>query len=1206
MKPVPPATGRRLTLPRGGHSISKRMRIGAARWTVGLATLLVCASASAQYPVPRANRERTGRVTTPIPAQPPRPIWRSFVGGLLGAGSPAYIDAGGDGTTDLLLLAGGVINAKRPSDIETWAAGAFDLRLLVGTFDLDGDGVPEAVAIGEGGRLVVISATTGDVLFDESVVGGIGAGTRVRDLDGDGLLDLYVPGAGCGAFGNNDGVALSFSAGAANPVELWRLEPIVRDHDCGNYDVFVDLEGDGIPEIVALGHNHVYAFDSTSGEFRFDSDAIGLTPYGLALCSPVDVQGDGDEELVCFSNSSYQPAFNARRTFVLDYDTGRDVIELVWSADVADLVADRNAFVAESVSDFDSDGSPEVVHSFFDGASETWTTFIRDGASGAEIDSVDGGWVVGLVDLDEDGRKEILVSDEAGLEAFRFEGSLASLWRLEGLKATRVIDRSTLSVNPIRDRLAHSDTDDGPALVFQHESAPGEIDSLHLIRRSAVDPAELGRYDVPATVVVTRFAALDGSTDPDGVFVAATSESRLITFDAQLRPTNRIEDPKFPVLGARYGGDQFLASGLAAVPLAADADGDGTSELVLADARNRVSLVDARDASLTREPIRIWSVARAGFAAFFDDPTGPGLGTVLQTTEGVEARDSTGAALWSTDLLDSAAGDRFYRDLLPFPLAGGGDGILLYRLPEGSGVMEANVLSGTEGSPLWPDWVPIGFASGGTTTAAIADLDADGQGEIITSPGGPTLSAYDGSSGSLERTRDGPGLLLPVVVDIELDGSPEVLETGYQTMSAVDASFTELWRIPGETQLRNYGALARCPGATWLTGLTVGPTLRAYDLEDGSLLREVVLAGGDVFDDLGGAVAAGRVPGFVRAVTVAPSALDPDDEIVLVGSSDGHLYALGACELDLRWSVAMGGGVNTAVPADTDGDGEPEIIVAVADGYVHALGIPRVDPPGLVLDTDPPSGIVDQDVDEIETFDTLYAVWDGTEGTVFEVSVVTSDLAPVTDGFVPVGASTDATLGRLDLRVGVRYIVAVRARDGDEVSPESVSDGVVVVDRTGPQIEITADPDSIRGGSGAESVLTVHASDRRGLAHVSVEVHTPDGSMLEILLDGDTSGPTFDWSSGWDALDENGDSLPTGIYEAVATAIDVAGAEASATATVEVLEETDSRTWFARGNGCACRSAGGGSEASGDSFLALAAIAALASTFSRRRTCKRV
>jgi MYXO-CTERM domain-containing protein len=242
----------------------------------------------------------------------------------------------------------------------------------------------------------------------------------------------------------------------------------------------------------------------------------------------------------------------------------------------------------------------------------------------------------------------------------------------------------------------------------------------------------------------------------------------------------------------------------------------------------------------------------------------------------------------------------------------------------------------------------------------------------------------------------------------------------------------------------------------------------------------------------------------------------------------------------------------------------------------------------LVIDTDPPNGILDRDIDEIETFDTLYAAWEGTAGTIYEVSIVTSDLAPVTDGFVWVGAGTEATLGGLDLRVGVRYIVAVRAREGDEVSPESVSDGVVVVDRAAPIIEITAVPDWIRQGTGDESLLSVYATDRRGLDHVSVEIRTADGSTVEVLLDEEVSGAEYDWSAGWDARDPSGAALPTGSYSAFARAIGEGGAETTAWVWIEVRERSSgSGAWMARGDGCSCRSASAGSAGTG---LALGAL----------------
>jgi len=1166
-----------------------------------MAAVVASPPAAAQYTLPRGNRERTGRVATPVATgEAPSRLWRYFTGGIQDAGSPLYLDAGEDGTTDLLLLAGGLLEAKQPNNIMSWAASTVDLRTLVGIRDLDGDGSLEAVVTGGGGRLVVVSAVTGEVRFDDSLVPAIGLGVRLLDLDGDGLDDVYFPTAACGAGGTDEAVALSFAAGTDRPTELWRLEAIERDYYCGHHHVFADLEGDGAPEVVALGMRQGYAFDASTGSFRFGSDDIGRVPYGLALCSPVDVQADGDEELVCFSDRSYPPPSNARRVFTLDLDTERQVLVLLWTADVADLVSDRNAFVAESVADLDWDGLPEVVHSFYDGAAGMWTTFVREGRTGEVLASWPGGRIAGLVDLDADGGNEILVSTDSRMEALHYgQQRLESLWQLDGVTVTRVPDRADLSSRGLVDRPAVLDTELGPALILQPFGAGVDITSYLAVRLSAVDAEEVARYDAPAGAVFTGLFPLDDSPDPSATLVAATSESRLITLDSMLRATNRVDDPEFPVLGVRHGGLPRLATGLSAFPLSADANGDGAAELILGDSRGDLSMVDARGASMTVEPTPIWSVPRAGYAAFFD-AGGSGLAAVAQTGAQLRAFDARGEVLWDAELPGADQDDLFPQDPLPFPVTGGRDAIFINRQRAGTSLIEGLAISGTNGLPLWSDWVPLGFASDPPRSATWADLDSDGVGMLITSPAGGTLAAYDVDDGSVIRSRTGFVLNMPAIVDLDADGRPEVLGTAQTTLSAADSSFEDLWTIEDEAQLANYGAVANCPSPVWVTGMSTGPELRTYDLDTGALRMRATLAGGSRFDNLGAAQLAGTQPGSLHAVTVAPSA-DGTSEVALVGSSDGYLYALDACNLEIQWSVALGATVMQAVPADPEGSGRPVIVTTVGDGYVYGLGIPEIPPPGVVLDVDPPSGISDRDVDEIDTLDTLYGVWEGVAGVEYEVSVVTSDLAPVTSGFLPVGARTEATVDGLDLRLGVTYLFAVRAHEGARTSPESLSDGVVVVDRTPPELAVTAAPDRLAAGTDDASQLSIRASDRRGLALVSAEVRAPGGATIEILVDAAPTNSTFEWTEPWDALLDSGHALEPGSYLVVARALDNAGLESTASAHITVVEG-DVHWSRVRGGGCTCDVPEESRPNDRAAFVLLAAVALLA----RRRRVRGV
>ncbi len=171
----------------------------------------------------------------------------------------------------------------------------------------------------------------------------------------------------------------------------------------------------------------------------------------------------------------------------------------------------------------------------------------------------------------------------------------------------------------------------------------------------------------------------------------------------------------------------------------------------------------------------------------------------------------------------------------------------------------------------------------------------------------------------------------------------------------------------------------------------------------------------------------------------------------MVGSADGWLYAVDPCAGTLDFAVPFGAPVGAVAIADTDGDGNDELLVSVADGYLYGLKNAPLRGPGIVRDLDPATASGD-DVDEVTTRDTLSASWDPVPGaTGYEVAIAKAD-----GGYVfyppwqPVDATSYTRTG-LALEDGVQYVFAVRALSADGRSPDILSDGVLV-HRIGPPV----------------------------------------------------------------------------------------------------------------------------------------------------------
>jgi len=279
------------------------------------------------------------------------------------------------------------------------------------------------------------------------------------------------------------------------------------------------------------------------------------------------------------------------------------------------------------------------------------------------------------------------------------------------------------------------------------------------------------------------------------------------------------------------------------------------------------------------------------------------------------------------------------------------------------GVGDLVALSGEDGSTLF-SWSSVGgclpFGSSGL---AIGDLDGDGEPSILfqSSCG---LASVD-RAGNLEWATPIPDsdywgeFWVPNLADLDADGQAEVMVG----RSVFDTDGTLLWRGEG-----SHG-----------NGISF-----AADLDQDGMME--VIAGGTVYESDGSVRWHQELEGFSG---VADLDLDGEPEVILVDvSGNVHAYSAGGVEL---WQTAFPMDTHGGPPtvADFDGDGYPEIGVAVSTAY-------RVlDRHGVVLwsqlSEDDSSGMTGSAVFDFEgdgAAEVVYAdehvlyIYDGATGTV--------------------------------------------------------------------------------------------------------------------------------------------------------------------------------------------------------------------------------
>jgi hypothetical protein len=151
--------------------------------------LLAPRTSDADWPQARHDARRTAQATGTADIVEPVAYWRRYIGGSLSPAALVVTDVDGDSASEFLLLIGGSAVAKGRSDGVVWRSPNLGLVAFIGVVDLDGVPGDELVARSED-RVYVLDVRDGSVRWAQPAgeIGTIG-GTRLGDVDGDGLPD---------------------------------------------------------------------------------------------------------------------------------------------------------------------------------------------------------------------------------------------------------------------------------------------------------------------------------------------------------------------------------------------------------------------------------------------------------------------------------------------------------------------------------------------------------------------------------------------------------------------------------------------------------------------------------------------------------------------------------------------------------------------------------------------------------------------------------------------------------------------------------------------------------------------------------------------------------------------------------------------------------------------------------------------------------
>jgi hypothetical protein len=1057
-------------------------------------TLPISGDAHADWPMNRHDRARTAATTGVSDLAKPVVAWRRYLGGALGADELVAEDVNKDGSVDLLLVSGGKLIAKRPNDAILWETPPLGLDAIRATADFNGDGILDIVASGSPGFVGIFSGRDGALQFrvDRATFGSTVGAVRVARLNGDALPDLYVADAACGSVGQTgEAAAYSFATGFGGGTDdgsrrLWRLEK-GRQYVCGINDVVADLNNDGKAEIVAFASTQMYLYDGATGARIGSGGAdpnggfpLGFSvPYGVLRTALADVDGDGDDDIVGFTNNGYAPNINSRRAFAVTYDPSRpqgSQLYVRWSRGVENLETDRHAFIDAGAADLDGDGRAEVTTTLVTPSGST--TLVLDGATGVVRASIAGQTLQGIVRLAPAERPTVLLRDGANLKGYRFDS-----WGAVPPPAFVIPFGSLLSAHDRTRALRSSASTVVLAPVLDASDRRG----LVLTRGTAVelwDPAAPANpkasYALPDGVTAIAAAPQTDVQNRGPGILLARSDGFLVVLDSGMRAINFGSSGEFQLPGVRTGGYYSGPSRLGTPPLAARF-GDRHADVVALDSRGVLLRLDASAATLVRAPRDVWQWAGARRPILLD-----------RNNDG--AFDAVLAQVGSNRLVERLADGVTERANVDVGLATGGFGgdIVPLAGPSGTFFTVPYTLTGTGESTLvafdsagvrWST-TPIVTAGTGRGDVAVDDFDGDGVEDAVLMMAAH-LRFYDGRNGALLTSGVPNYSALPITVRGRAGAVTHVAGASIYPAAGITlprpvAAPQSAWTIEGQEQFFGHlGAVVPCAsGLTYAGARFGGPTLTVVDVATGNVRYDLVVAGGRIFADEAAMRAARVLPGVLGNVSATPR-LFGEQPAFVVGSTDGYLYAVDACSATPRvlWALNLRAPVGEPIFADTDGDGAEEIVLMAADGFLYGIDTELFPAPAEVLDTDPGQGVLDRDVDETRGT-ALGARWTEVPGALgYQYAVFTAAGTPVSrnpddpaNPFLATGPEVKSITFSRGLVSGTRYVVAVRAIGPKGASSETLSNGTTFVldDAFVPGDPPRPEPDGGAPDSGAD------------------------------------------------------------------------------------------------------------------------------------------
>ena len=743
-----------------------------------------------------------------------------------------------------------------------------------------------------------------------------------------------------------------FRNGPSQPETMWETAVTYKDFHRPQV-VAADVNADNRLEVVTGSYYYLTVHNGQTGELLAD---IHYPHRSRGFLGAINMDDEPGFEIVNIGN--FQLAIESLDLVQGEISTNwRRDIEL-------DISRHRRAVQCPltTLTDIDRDGRIEILFNLYnDTGDQQWHVVAFDALSGEPELDLPAIYVLEAVDMDGDGLVEIICQTTTGLCMFGYmpldiynlrDGQAVSRWSTECGFIPRIplhrqpSQLATFKTGGGAQRIAWGDFngDGRQGFVYATRAPTGRpfefVETWHGLDVHGDGWQDLWTMEASAGIRLTVETVSDVNQDgQDEALLSwvspdvASAEFKGHGADVQSQSFARKVTQKWPVI-------------------APDLRGDGRPVIVATAPGDFVVAVEPpRDKN--EKPHSLWRVAGRGEGpedgVLAADLDGDGTKEVVVARSDEEGRASVVALRHDGSVLWSRSFRRFHGRREVYRL-GGLRHLFVARLsdPERYDVVvsfmrtimhsdESYALSGPTGDILWHHdsaavWNEDGKPTGQTWSyggfeMAFFDLTGNGREEMFFEYPINYWMA-DGATGDLLRSRSMsrffPGVVAyygrPAVVDLVPGGEPELLFDSSYVLGVMTPEPKAVWSRPSSTYQRDGIGDVNGDGRLAVGGAGYGDRFCCFDGATGETRWEVPLAGN-----------------FTSTVTAD---IDGDGRDEFLVGVDRRIVAVGeTAEGDgsIQWECELPAVPTTPAIADVDGDGLAEIIVMGDDGVVYCL-----------------------------------------------------------------------------------------------------------------------------------------------------------------------------------------------------------------------------------------------------------------------------